>query len=122
MGAKKQEHIMLAMRAYLTESGVGHTLIDKMMSHASNDIYWLNDEEVLSLGTYSPGVEEQLISRCGYDAKLIAGFTSREYIDSTKSGMLYCISDYLGDAYRRPADDVIRRMRSGWRPWDAAYD
>ena len=116
-GAEQQEQAMIDMRAYLIKSGVGHALIDKMMAHASNDIYWLNAEEVRSLGSFSPGVEEQLIANCGYDARREATLSDREYIQSSRSGALACVRHYMSKTYTPLRDAAIDQMRTGWRPW-----
>ena len=92
-GARRQEQVMSEMRAYLVKAGVGHSLIDKMMSHASNDIYWLSAEDIRTLGNFSPGLEEQLISKCGHNALRESNLSARDYILSSQSGALACIQD-----------------------------
>ena len=116
-GAKRQEQVMAEMRAYLVGAGVGHALIDKMMSHASNDIYWLNAEDIRALGTFSPGLEEQLIAKCGYNAKRESNLSAREYIRSNHSGAIGCIRDYMIKTYKPLLNTNVDRMRKGWRPW-----
>lgn len=117
-GAEKQERIMSSMRTYLVKAGVGHILIDKMMAHASNDIYWLNAEEIRSLGRFPPGVEEQLIAKCGYNARNEASLSARDYIRSSQSGTLACVRNYMSKTYDPIRDNTIDRMRGGWRPWN----
>lgn len=117
VSARLQEQAMSEMRAYLVKSSVGHTLIDKMMAHASNDIYWLNAEEIRELGSYSPGVEEQLIFACGYNSKRESNLSARDWIESSRSGVLACIRDYERKTYRPLLNAAIDRMRTGWRPW-----
>jgi len=116
-GAKRQEQIMSDMRTYLVKASVGHALIDKMMAHASNDIYWLNAEEVRALGSYAPGVEEQLISKCGYNARRESNLNAREFVNSSKSGVLNCVSEYKVKTYVPLKNAAVDRMRNGWRPW-----
>jgi hypothetical protein len=116
-GARRQEHIMSEMRAYLVKAGVGHSLIDKMMSHASNDIYWLSAEDIRALGNFSPGLEEQLISKCGYNARRESNLSARDYILSSQSGALACIQDYKVKTYKPLMYLAVERMRKGWRPW-----
>lgn len=115
--AQRQEQIMAEMRAYLSKANVGGVLIDKMMSHASNDIYWLTEEDLRMIGTFSPGVEEQVISRCGYSAKKEANMSAREYIKSSESGMISCVRSYVFQTYTPLLESVVNRMRKGWRPW-----
>jgi hypothetical protein len=116
-GAQKQEQVMSDMRAYLAKAGVGHTLIDKMMSRASNDIYWLNAEDVRSLGEFSPGVEEQLIAKCGYNSRRESNLSARDYIRASESGVLECMRSYMVKIYTPLMNTAVDRMRKGWRPW-----
>lgn len=116
-GAREQEEVMIAIRAHLAKFSVGHSLIDKMMSHASNDIYWLNSEDVRSLGSFSPGVEEQLIAKCGYNAKRESRLSAREYIESSKTGAVRCVTTYMTEMYDPLKRTVVDRLRQGWRPW-----
>ena len=116
-GASRQEQVMTDMRAYLVKASVGHALIDKMMSHASNDIYWLNAEEVRALGNFSPGVEEQLISKCGYNARRESNLSALDYIRSSQSGAGACIRYYMIKTYTPLLHTAVDRMRKGWRPW-----
>lgn len=116
-GSQQQEQLMADMRAYLVKAGVSHDIIDKMMSHASNDIYWLNAADVRALGPFSPGVEEQLISECGYNAKRESNLSARDYIRSSESGVLACVTDYEIKTYNPLLHAAVDRMRKGWRPW-----
>lgn len=116
-GVKRQEQIMSDLRAYLVKSNVGHVLIDKMMTHASNDIYWLNAEDVRALGRYAPGIQEQLISKCGYNERREENLTALEFIKSSQSGVLDCITSYMIKNYSPRRDAAISQMRKGWRPW-----
>lgn len=115
--AQRQEQVMAEMRAYLSKANVGGLLIDKMMSHASNDIYWLTEEDLRAFGTFSPGVEEQVISRCGYSARKEASMSAREYIKSSESGMISCVRNYVSQTYVPLLETAVNRMRKGWRPW-----
>jgi hypothetical protein len=116
-GAESQENLMKLMREHLMGLGISHTLIDRMMTHASNDIYWLNAEDIRSIGRYSPGVEEQLISRCAYNARSEAKMSAREWISSTRAGALACVADYLNKTYTPLRNAAVERMRNGWRPF-----
>ena len=98
-GAQKQEQLMREMRDYLAKSGVSYSLVDKMMSHASNDIYWLNAEDIRAMGSYSAGVEEQLIARCRYDARAEANMSAREWFESSRSGVGACVRAYMTSTY-----------------------
>ncbi len=116
-GVKRQAQIMNDMRTYLVNAGVGHSLIDKMMSHASNDIYWLTAEDIRALGQYSPGLEEQLIKKCDYNARREASLNARDWIQSLESGVLNCVSNYMVNTYEPLKNTAVERMHKRWRPW-----
>jgi hypothetical protein len=59
---------LLDAETYLHQLRVPSYLVDKMFEHASSEIYWLSDEDlVLELGTRPAWYEEFLIARCGFD-------------------------------------------------------
>ena len=64
--------------SYLSNANVPQRLIDLMMSRPSNDIYWMTDDDIEQLGAYSPGLEELLISRCGYSRNLMSDIAKEE--------------------------------------------
>lgn len=116
-GVAKQEQAMLTMRDFLAKSGVGQVLLDKMMASASNKIYWLSSADIRDLGTYSPGVEEQLIANCNYDADRDETLNAMEFAKSSKDGVLACVRRYTERHYGSLRESAIKRMRKGWRPW-----
>ena len=116
-GVKRQAQIMNEMRTYLVNAGVGHSLIDKMMSHASNDIYWLSAEDIRALGQFSPGLEEQLIKKCNYNARREASLNARDWIQSSESGVLNCVSKYKVNTYDPLRISAVEQMHKRWRPW-----
>jgi hypothetical protein len=115
--AKKQEDLMKAIAEMLHQEQVPQTLIDKMMSHASNDIYWLDSQEIYTLGSYRAGIEEELIRKCNYNSKNERQMSAREYIKDVQHGTQACIRDYLNKTYSPIRNDVFNKMRGGWRPW-----
>jgi hypothetical protein len=117
VGADNQQQIMNHMRDHLVRHGVGHAIIDKMMAKPSNDIHWLSAGEIRSLGYFSPGVEEQIIAKCGYNSRRDEGLSARDYINSLKSGVLACVREYMSAAYEPLRDSTVEKMRKGWRPW-----
>lgn len=67
---KSQNSQLMAMekaRKYLEIRNVPTSLIDKMMTRPSNNIYWLTRSDIKDLGEYPPETEELYISKCGYD-------------------------------------------------------
>ena len=114
---KRQEDLMAAVAVFLREERVPQSLIDTMMAHPSNDVYWLSSKEILSLGPYRAGVEEELVSKCGYSAKRQTDMSAREYIQDSQSGVQACVRKYLHKVYGHLREDAFLRMRTGWRPW-----
>lgn len=113
----RQEKAMRATAVYLQSEQVPQALIDKMMSYASNDIYWLNSEEIRSIGRFRAGVEEELIVKCGYSARRESQMTALESIRDIRGGTRACMAKHIGDTYGPSKEAAIARMRRGWRPW-----
>ena len=67
--AEAQENkALLDAENYLHQLRVPSYLVDKMFQHASSEIYWLSNEDLVSeLGTRPAWYEEFLIARCGFD-------------------------------------------------------
>lgn len=116
--AARQERLMDAIMDFLKSERVPQSLIDQMMAHPSNDVYWLNSQEIRSLGGYRAGVEEELVQKCGYSAKREEEMSARDYIRDHESGARACMTKYLGATYGEAQSAAFARMRSGWRPWD----
>src|ERR1019366_2571432 len=66
----RQHEVMKKTGTYLRDEDVPQRLIDLMMSRPSNDIYWMTQDDIDQLGSFSPGYEELLISRCGYSRNM----------------------------------------------------
>lgn len=117
--AKKQEDAMQETAFHLQSQRVPQYLIDEMMSHASNDIYWLKVRDLQALEKYSSGVEEELIAKCNYNSKKEANITTyKEYSKYfVASGIGACVITYLNATYGPLRNAVFEKMRKGWRPW-----
>lgn len=115
-GAKRQAAVMSQMAEYLRKESVPQALIDKMMTHPSNDMYWLSEADLSALGTYTPGVEEQLIANCAYDRRAEGRMSAAEWIRDSQSGAGACVSKYLFKHYSA-SNATIEKLRRGWRPW-----
>ena len=125
-GMGRQQEEMAKTAEYLRRQGVPLRLIDEMMSHASNDIYWLNDEDLWLLGEFGAGLEEVLIARCGYDKRsatpayerLLASLPEpeRSQGQAKLAATAACISSTRAsfDARR---EAFLARLKTGWRPW-----
>jgi ATP-dependent protease ClpP protease subunit len=62
----QQGELTKIVNSLLDDNGVPQALKDKMNRTSSNDIYWLSDEEVLTLGEHPAWYEELLIAKCDY--------------------------------------------------------
>lgn len=125
-GMARQQAEMAKISDYLRQESVPLRLIDEMMSHPSNDIYWLSDDDLWQLGEYHPGLEEVLIARCGYDKryttpayeKLLASLDeeARAKGKAQLAKLLTCITDTRA-SFDAKRDAFLARLKSGWRPW-----
>lgn len=64
--AERQQQAMLMTAEYLRREQIPQALIEKMLQRASNQIYWLTNEDPDITGR-APWFEEMMIARCGYD-------------------------------------------------------
>ena len=69
LAEKKYRKAKLETEAYLTEMGLSASLLNKIYTVPSNDIYFLDKSEVSALLGYVPYYDELLISRCGSYSK-----------------------------------------------------
>ncbi len=114
---QKQEELMRRVRAYLVSKSVAQHLIDEMMARPSNDIYWLRERDLELIGEYNPGVEEALISKCGYKRTRAMVEDDQNWIGERMERMLSCAWDYWEEQYLPQQIKFIAKLRSGWRPW-----
>jgi hypothetical protein len=85
----------------------------------------MTDDDLEQLGTYSPGMEELLISRCGYSRKFINEVTAER--TSRDSGVaargqqrMKAFAECSATAFPELNDEslsVTAQLRKGWRPW-----
>ncbi len=127
-GMERQQSEMDKVTDYLRRESVPLRLIDEMMTHPSNDIYWMSNDDLWQLGEYHPGLEEVLIARCGYDkrltspayAQLLGGLDddARTKGQAQLGTLLQCIANTRAglDGQR---DAFVARLKTGWRPWTA---
>jgi hypothetical protein len=125
-GMERQQAEMGKIIDYLRKESVPLRLIDEMMTHPSNDIYWMSDEDLWQLGEYHPGLEEVLIARCGYDKrltspayeKLLAGQNddARAKGEEQLATLLQCIASTRA-SFDGKRDAFLAKLKTGWRPW-----
>ena len=112
--ADKQEALMQVIRDYLRKKQVPQYLVDEMMGRSSNQIYWLREKDLDLLGDYSPGLEEVLIKKCGYNKTVKYSIS----MTNTQLNELYdCISEVRQREYLPSQTKYIKRLATGWRPW-----
>lgn len=115
---KRQEDAMQEIESYLQSQRMPRYLLDEMMSHASNDVYWLKKRDLLAMGSYSAGVEEELIAKCGYNKKTYDNLTIKQFFEyQAESGIGGCVRNHLSKIYKPLRDAAFDKLRKGWRPW-----
>jgi len=94
--SNKQSEVMRQVQIYLEAQMVPRRLVDLMMSRPSNDVYWLNSNDVQEFGEYRPEVEEFLINKCGYiratDSAMARGLTGEQMLTA-----MACSNNYLDE-------------------------
>lgn len=125
-GMERQQAEMGKVIDYLRRESMPLRLIDEMMSHASNDIYWMSDDDLWQLGEFHPGLEEVLIARCGYDkrltspayAQLLAGLDNeaRKKGQAQLEKLLQCMASTRAN-FDVKRDAFVAKLKTGWRPW-----
>jgi hypothetical protein len=110
-----QVKVMKFLSAYLEEEMVPKRLVELMMTHPSNDIYWLSADDLKQLGEYAPAMEEFLINRCGYDRNLADKIMSSK----GNSSSLIAQGDRADDCIGRETGELTARgfadIQKGWR-------
>lgn len=90
-----QSKLMQHVDAYLVTKGVPRRLIDLMMSRASNDVYWMTNEDYSEIGQSPLDLEELYISKCNDNRKKL--YTQ---IDTAKSNnnkdLVNMLYEYIG--------------------------
>ncbi|MBI4291292.1 MAG: hypothetical protein HY661_07435 [Betaproteobacteria bacterium] len=71
---KHQIRLIQKVRSYLEENEVPSYLIEKMFSLSSDEIYWLNGQDLDRLGLRANWWDQILVNRCNLDKRLERGF------------------------------------------------
>lgn len=117
----RQAQLMRGVTEYLESKMVPRRLIDAMMTHPSNDIYWMTNQDLKEVGEYAPAIEEFLIQRCGYDRnyaeKLTEAMLARNQervaqIEAAQDRVRSCEVEET----RKLIDRGQAEIRNGWRP------
>jgi hypothetical protein len=113
---------MKAIDSYLDRQMVPRRLIDRSMSHPSNDMYWLTTADLNEIGELPAQHEEFLIQRCGYDrhhARQLAEMMERSEQQSDIDSFISrgeAVDRCVVDALAKEREKGIREVRRGWRP------
>lgn len=126
VGMERQQAEMGKVIDYLRRESVPLRLIDEMMSHPSNDIYWLTYDDLWQLGEFHPGLEEVLIARCAYDKRYTSAAYEQlllELDDEAKikgqtqlATLMQCITS-TRTSFDAQRDAFVGKLKSGYRPW-----
>ena len=110
----KQEKLMKDVRSYLAGKNTPQNLIDEMMARSSNQVYWLTDKDIETIGPFSPGVEEIYIKECGFNKRGYFHSWSRERIREFDT----CAIKVWKREFLEPQMNFLIRLEIGRRPWD----
>jgi len=123
---QRQSELMLKMTEYLRKESVPQRLIDIMMSHPSNDIYWMTHNDLQELGSYSHGFEELIIARCGYSRHLSSDLWNEQHSQDSNEVAIgiakqqeftKCLVSEFPDLKEEMLKN-LEKLRKGWRPWN----
>lgn len=99
-----QSKLMQHVDAYLVTKGLSRRLIDLMMRRASNDIYWLTDEDYTEIGQSPLDLEELYISKCNDNRKKLYTQISTARLNNNKD-LVNLLMGYVGEI-----NDCIDRL------------
>ncbi|MDD2729759.1 hypothetical protein [Malikia sp.] len=111
---KNQVSAMDYVREYLSDNGVPLYLIDEMMAKPSNQVYWLKNRDLDAIGYYRPEIEELLIRDCGYERDYYWKYRDNP---QKKNYIMDCESKIVVSNFQYIQDNIISKLKSGWRPW-----
>jgi hypothetical protein len=109
---------MEVVKSYLAGRFIPGRLIDAMLAHPSNEIYWVNQADIDELGESSPDLQELYVAKCGDNRRQIYPQigAARQRGDAALAGVLLngvrringCISGLS-------AESRAAALRSGFR-------
>lgn len=102
---------------------VPRRLIDLMMSHPSNDIYWMTTADLNEITEYTPEREELYIAKCNFDRRRINSLLDAEdrrdqrrvdLLNQELSNSEGCIQELRLKTFYQ----ARRKIANGWLPID----
>ena len=108
--SKLQEELMVTVKNYLEKQMVPTYLIEIMMRRSSNEIYFLSDPDLISVGEVYLPREELFTAKCDYKKnnsfdviKMISGISKE----------LKCVKTIqINDQFL-----FFEKLKNGWKPW-----
>ena len=106
-----QSKLMQNVDAYLVTKGVPRRLIDLMMSRASNDVYWMTNEDYGEIGESPLDLEELYISKCNDNRKKLYAQINVAKSNNNKNlvNLLYEYVGKINGCIDRLNEDARRR-------------
>ena len=117
---QQQDFIIRKVRDYLASKYLAQRLIDEMMSRPSNDVYWLNENDLNNIGEFNPGIEEALISKCGFKRALVR--VDEDWSMDKQVALGHCMTEYWKSQYAPQQASFFQKLKSDWRPWTTGKD
>jgi hypothetical protein len=116
---EKQDIVVRDTETYLKAHRVPQNLIDEMLSRPSNDIYWISDKDLDTIGMYSPGYEEALVKKCGYIrfSRMVQENWSTSRINEHLKDFDNCAGSFWENERFPLSLEFYIKLKEGWRPW-----
>jgi len=67
---RKYRNMAESVKTFLERNDVPRSIIEHMFSLASNEIYWLDDNDLHDLGHRPAWYDQYILSKCGFDTKM----------------------------------------------------
>jgi hypothetical protein len=88
--ATVESRALMQVRVFLQENKVPEYLVDEMFRHASDDAYWLSEDDEKNLGYRSQSFSQFLTAKCAWDDKIEReAYAGKRSIEDLKQ-MLKC--------------------------------
>ena len=108
---QKHRRLMDAVRKYLEDQQVPQYLIERMFSLASTEIYWLNYDDISSVGVRANWWDQLLVDRCKLDKQLDQGFLNEGDHFARAAEAREHISRVAACAYTISAEERKRNLK-----------
>jgi hypothetical protein len=105
---KKYAQLSKSVRNFLADKGVPEALIEHMFSLASNEIYWLNDYDLESIGDRPAWFDQYLLSKCGFNSRMFLDAVERHDVDQARRWSM-CESEVLYSQGRNAVAKFTRK-------------